>query len=121
MQTYGGWRCIQAFLSSEMKLCQQWALRSGRFTSEKINADMANGQLRVPAVLLLRRARYRLKISLGGPLSRSGRCGEERNRALRTIRVPVVQLVAEILFIKTPSPSSVGIRGSFLRDKAAGA
>lgn len=85
-----------------MKLCQQWALRSGRFTSEKINVDMVNGQLRVPAVLLLRRARYLLKISLGGPLSRSGRCGEERNRALRTSEYGrpasnIVNILTEIL------------------------
>jgi hypothetical protein len=54
-----------------------------------------SGQLHAPAALLPeKKFRYSLERSLGGPLRRSGRCGEEKGLALPGIRTPAIQLLA---------------------------
>jgi hypothetical protein len=55
-----------------------------------------SGQLQAPAALLPweNRPRYPLDMRLGGPQSRSGRCGVEKNVAPAGILTPAVQPVA---------------------------
>jgi hypothetical protein len=58
-----------------------------------------SGQLHVPAALPPGKVpRYPLDRRLGGPQSRSGRCGEEKNLALHGNRTRIVQPVATPLY-----------------------
>jgi hypothetical protein len=64
-----------------------------------------SGQLQGPAALPRRnRPRYPLDGRVGGPRSRSGRCGEEENLAPVGIRTPAVQSVTR-RYTDSPIPT----------------